>query len=253
MKKCLTLLAAFIALILTIGCSTYHYVSFNSELPQDFRNEMVSDLDSVIVRHLFSEDNQILFEISNRSGQMLYVDKTRSFLILGEESFPIWQDVTHTNLAGKITESGQYSNRSFINAHSTSIRDLAVVAIPPGTRISESAGVIPNINYDEKSDHEKVTIPGRGAGFNGKVYRYNEDNSPLSLRVYLTLYFDQDFVSRLTIDERFWVSEIVKTDMGPGYRNEALINMVVQTNDSGDKAAGFFFIGALFVVLFVAM
>ncbi|TCO09582.1 hypothetical protein [Natronoflexus pectinivorans] len=253
MKTHLTLLSLLGLIIISSGCSTYHYVSFNSELPQEFRNDMVLDLDSVIVRHVFTEDNQILFEVKNQSGQMIYVDKTRSFLIFGDESFPIWQDLTHTNMSGTITESGQYSNRSFINAHSASIRDLAVVAIPPGTRISESAGVIPNINYDEKSEHDKVIIPGKGVGFNGKVYRYNEDNSPLSLRVYLTLYFDQEIDSRLIIDERFWVSEILTTDMGPGYRNEAMINKVIQTNDSGDKTAGLFFIGALFVVLFVAM
>lgn len=61
----------------------------------------------------------------------------------------------------------------------------------------------------------KFTLPYANRQIQAKKFAFAPNNSPLSFRLFLTYATDEQQKNRFTVDEAFWISEIITTDVPP--------------------------------------
>ena len=195
--------------LLLCSCSTYYGAIMNTKDTYTIKNEngeFVVEGDSLdVIYNFFGQNAPILIEVINKMSKPLYVDWTKSGLMI--------DDVPTTYI-----ESGKPSNENDLKLIDFAYfldnsDDLSYVK--PYSRLSKQILELTNFNFQKINDslYQNWNTEADSWGENKRysTIRYIEDNSPIYLRTFLTIYEDslkgQD---AFYYENDFYLSELVK-------------------------------------------
>lgn len=198
------------------SCSSYYYSILSSNDSIGTRNNLgdfVQETDTVSISYSFNgEDAPISITIYNKLNEPLFIDWTRSALIV--------DDVANVYYDGPMsvegmTESVFLDNTSWGSFSGAISLPKGVSFIPPGSRIEESPLKLANFPYDKISNEEylKEDVPVRNGTVSVRTKEFTEENSPLYFRSYLTLYtgdHNGKQTKSMFFERSFYVSKLIK-------------------------------------------
>lgn len=233
------------------GCSSYYYSVLSSTDPAGERNErrdFIQETDTVRIAYSFNgEDAPVTISIYNKLNEPLFVDWTRSALII--------DDVATSYYDAKAVVEGETSTSSYSTAYPWGCRsgdtytsgrgsfagNISVPAgvsfLPPKTKVEKTPLRLADFPFDKipKDAYRKQRF-GRANGgeVTMRVKEFTEADSPLYFRSYLTLYTDPatgaGVAKTLAFERSFYVSKLFKTG-----------NVPPSTFSSDQQQAGDFF------------
>lgn len=172
-----------------------------------------------ITYDLWGENGDIVFTVLNKSDKPLYLDWSKSSLIKGQQSFKYWRDVSYSSASfeGVSYDSWLFSNidlkRIKGRIYTVESKPVKVSFIEPGTIVSRRFSPIEekfvhDFDEDYYTEEKCNSMPSRQI----KIYSesFDEANSPLQFRNFLTFAFDQSFSSEFSIDTEFYISKVSK-------------------------------------------
>lgn len=188
------------------GCSRFQYFALESDTRTGRSHEFVREDSLVRVEYNFhGENGPVQISVFNKSTQPIFVYWKRSSLIIGEERYPYWQDEATVHLN---SVSYRWPTDYWASAYTdgTIRRQEDVSFVPP----SSSATIL--------SRHFLQThLPLLPNTDNNKGVRllFGRSQSPLEFRSYLTISLDDQGHQAFVIEDNFWVSEVVETNVTP--------------------------------------
>lgn len=246
------------------GCVTYQYMTVNSKnIAANDRREFIMENDSIRVKYNFNgEDAPINVEVQNKMDKPIYVDWSRSALIINEKAIsyvpsnvPVSGSVTTTTTNWPRT-AGAYRNSTSVGDFSGTVgvaRDMDF--IPPGSYKSKTPLGVTNVFYPDAREKAKRIPVTLNTGYSGTamVKQYADSSSPFRFSSYLTLYTEGAPDKPVVFEHEFFVSEIWTTTLAP--HNFRFINdkhgdrFYVRTTNAFGKVAGGFGILAGFALI----
>lgn len=176
---------------------------------------LILDNDTLTLRYNFaSERGRMAISIVNKLNQPLYVDWKRSSFIVGQNKMGYWHDVSDVQLSGSGTSYSSLYSRYTIGYLAGSIsREDPVGFIPPQTKLEKQQFVVlpigsVSVRGPFEIRQEKAKWIDRKKPVDVKTYAYDDNQSPLTFRNYLTLSTDKDFKTEFHIDTKFWASDV---------------------------------------------
>lgn len=240
-----------VLLCVCASCTTYQYATISSPLSSQTSDTFIAENDTAKIAYEFSGENgPVKISIYNKLQIPLYVDWSQSALIVNNNrksyvnknaSIDAQLNSTQTRWLSSTTQTG--SIKGEIKSHEVS------GFIPPQAWARESQLTL-------KSDF--FQFPSQTTGkemkhVNGVITRsvsYPRENSPLSVRSYLTLSTQTDFSSPMHLDHEFWVSEIIQTQSTPkNFPARPNRFYIKKTNNTG----AYVLVGAVGVAAIVVM
>lgn len=192
-KRCLKVLLtgkslfllSCISIIMLSGCSRYQYISINSKLYQNEKNEFVNENDTVMIKYTFPGENfPLTITIYNKLLQPIYIDLERSPVI-----------INNFQITGYIYN---YEQISFI----APLSSVTVISNPLRNQF---------INLNPTDSLTNVPIVTNV----GITHSFSEETTPMYFRSILALTTHEDYTSPTFFDYSFWVSDIFQTMAGP--------------------------------------
>lgn len=214
MKK--TLYFLFTIILFSSCSSTYFYSTLNCFDERTIKAEngdFLLDNDSLWIAYSFNGENApVRITVFNKMNKPLYVDWSRSALIINDVAYPYTGE--------SISMSGQsYNHEIFGDMQGLTLTNFSgalelpkyVSFIPPKTMITQSKLRL-NANFEginkkaykkgHMGDKDAVAVKVEHASFSG-------DDSPLAFRSYLTTYTRED--KPIVYEHEFYISNITKT------------------------------------------
>lgn len=227
MKNRLFLLGLVSLLVMLTSCSSYYYSvvsASDGKGERDRRRDFVEETDSVRISYSFNgEDAPVSITIYNKLNEPLFVDWTRSALII--------DDVATSYHDAKATVQGETESETYRWSHrwSDSYSSFAgeftlpkgVDFIPPKSKVEKTPLKLTNFQFDRipNEEYQKSEFPTSNAGTKLLLTKeFTPEDTPLSFRSYLTLYTADkegkpDRVA--TFERSFFVSKLLKTGNVP--------------------------------------
>jgi len=251
-----TLFFASFFLLSLSSCKKYQYLSVvgNSYNEQSMENRI--ETDTLVIKYAFKGDGcPVEITVFNKSNQPLYVDWSKSSVIMAGQRFSYWTDASAIKTNTESSEIRWTKNYSTTSSSTKGIivKNERVSFIPPNAGIVYNPISLKNswIEMDETTG-QKINVPCDVESMNGTFYRFSEDNTPFGFRSFLTISTNEQFTNPRFFDSNFWVNEVIETQASP----ENLLN-TFPNQFYNSKATGFgAFMGgvamAIGVVLIVA-
>lgn len=235
MEKRMFLLIA--ACLLFSSCSSYYYSFLNSNDENGAKNEdgdFVTENDSVRISFSFyGKDAPVFISIYNKMNEPLFVDWQRSALIIDDNATSFYQETVPVQGVTESYSTYGYSDGGFSGEVTIS---KGISFIPPRSKVESNTLKLSNLPFENipKEDFTKQKFAKSNTDV-VNVYRitYDEENTPLRFRIYLTLYTLSENgkeEKRFSCDRSFYVSELIKTG-----------NVPPTSFQAGKKQAGDFF------------
>lgn len=211
----------FILLILFSSCSSSVLLLETQSNDLTWEDEVYAYEDDFvrITYDLWGEHGDIVFTVLNKSDKPLYVDWSKSSFIKGQQSFKYWRDVSYASASfeGVSYDSWLFSNidlkRIKGRVYTVESKPVKVSFIEPGTIVSRRFSPIEedyahDFDEDYYTEEKCNSMPSRKV----KIYTetFDEANSPVKFRNFLTFAFDQSFSSEFSIDTEFYVGKVSK-------------------------------------------
>lgn len=210
----------FAFLFLLCGCSKYQYVTMSSSIPKDDDKKFVLSNDTLTVKYNFLGRNcPITIELHNGQSRPLYVDWSKSAVIIDGERFSYWADEARINAA--VSTLGIRWNDEFTSSVGTISGTISkserVSFIPPQSYISATPLWLKNsfFNLKNEQNHTRVNLYTTDGVVKANRYSFEVLESPLAFRSFLTVSFSEDFSNPVYLDHTFWVSDIIESAVGP--------------------------------------
>lgn len=223
MKTVLYLLG--IVFLLSSCGSTYYYSTLDTSslnMAKADNGDFIIENDSATVIYSFNGmDAPIYISIYNKTNKPMYVDWQRSALIIEDEATSyMGQNIP---ISGYTESSSIRYNRTYSDSYG-SFSGMATIPknlsfLPPNTRTSNVSLKLTNFNFNSIRDDKyieqnmykasMVTKDGTQTG-QVKAIVFNEDDSPLRFRSYLTMYFGEE-MTPMVFDESFYMSHLIKS------------------------------------------
>lgn len=217
-----TLLIMCIAIGLLSSCSTYqmNVLSSINTVHNERTGEFKLENDSVKITYSFAGENvPIRINIYNKLNEPIYADWERSAFVMNKKSTSYADGVLQVDGTVSSTSIGRgihYSDGS-INAQVTLPQNLTF--IPPHAQISKTITNVDGREFQYIPDtlFTKSKLPsGFGGDLKVKLARFEQGNSPLFFKSYLTMYILNNNVQKLiTYQNDFYVSEAFRSSLGP--------------------------------------
>lgn len=192
-----------LTLFLLPSCgSTYFYTSLKSldyDMEQNEEGDFISENDSVLVAYWFNgKDAPVFINVYNKTDEPLYVDWTRSSLIIGDEA------MSYQGHIGNISdEYGYGEDKSFI---------------PPHSRMTFNTMPFYGLSFQniDKNRYRRSTVPDKeGSLQKVEITDFNEISTPLRFRSFLTMYRVPE--KPFSAEHSFYISRIIKSkNLTPG-------------------------------------
>lgn len=214
------------------ACSSYYYSTLRSDDGTGIRDEagdFVQENDTVRISYSFNgEDAPISITVQNKSEVPLFVDWTRSSLIIDETATSYYD--TNMPVSGS-TESqsvamgdGYHDSEGSFDGHLSVPKGIDF--IPPRSRVERAPLRLSAFTFDEIPKEAYVVEQMKvasGSTVKVRSKTFTEADSPLRFRSYLTLYAgDLQGTARKTMvfERQFYVSRLLKTGNVPPDRLE---------------------------------
>lgn len=214
MKK---ILYQLIILISLTSCgSTYFYSTLNSESENTWKDDdgyFITEVDSLDVIHSFKGENApIMITVFNKSNQPVYIDWSRSAVIIDGVANSYNGSAVPLESAILNAEDELLSTRTNLDVPLSIPNN--VTFIPPFSSIDYQTLSLANFSFekiDNKEYQNRKMGNKKGHSSTVKMLNFSISDSPLRFRSYLTLYKDKDPKSPLIVDEEFYISSLIKT------------------------------------------
>lgn len=217
-QKCL-FLAAMILFFLS-GCSRYQYISVIGDTHQNKQKDFVVENDTVKIVYSFSGVNfPVTVEVYNKLNKPVYVDWTKSALIVDGNSVSYWQDAARLegSTNGYVIGGRNGVEYTFGSVDGTIYKNEKVSFIPPKSYIKTTRFYLKGRFFSTKKNESK-----RSESFNSSngldwrdIYIFNRENTPLNFKSYITLSTDKNFSKEFHFTNSFWVNNITQTMASP--------------------------------------
>lgn len=165
--------------------------------------------DEVELSYNFWQGKPIInFTIFNKSPKPIYIDFDKSHFILNGESYDYYEDIEQVSSVSSAKGVSSYYNYGLLHTNSiesqvsTKYKRKRIVQIPPKSYIRFSDNV--NLNYS--IDNCETAIIKKG---NPYILTFEEKNSPVQFRNYITYSTDVNMSNLAVIDNDFWVSKVM--------------------------------------------
>ena len=202
------------------GCMKYQYSTIDSNLNRNAKNEFLKENDSIQVIYNFNGHNgPIGISVKNKLDKPLFVNWKRSSIIMDGKSDTYWRDQS------ALTASSSGYELNWLNGITTSRGTISGTLSRP----DEISFIAPNSYIKSsllnlKSDFFKINksvkpmqtdINSTTGSKSGYIYYFDDYNSLLKYRSYLTFSYDADFSRPFIFQDEFWVGEVMKTTLSP--------------------------------------
>lgn len=210
------------------SCSSYYYSTLSSsdrEGDENMKEGFIQENDTVRISYNFYGENApVSITIYNKLNEPLFVDWTRSSLIIDDEATSYYNE--SVAIQGNI-ESDSYSDmyrwgRRTSSTYGGSVGTFSgevtlpkgISFIPPRSKVNKSSLMLSNLPFDNipKKEYTKVGVPKvNNEVVNVLIKEFTEEDSPVRFRSYLTLYADNPDTAPMTFERSFYVSRLMKT------------------------------------------
>lgn len=202
----------FLLLIFFLGSCTsskYYYSTMSSDDPYILKNgkgEFVIADDSLeILYNFYGENAPITIGVDNKGSQSVFIDWRRSGVIIDGKSGTFREPVDEE----KYDEAAEYGR--FLNDP----EGLSIVK--PYSRLNTQVLELSGFRFEQIPDEkflETYTVADRKG--NNKQYKnisYSEEDSPIHLRIFLTIYENTEAIhTPLVYETDFYMSELIRGD-----------------------------------------
>jgi len=232
------IILAALLIVAMSSCSTYQYVTLSSpQVPKNDKNEFIFENDTMkLVYNFHGEGGPMNLTVYNKTSQPLYVDWKKSALIEGNQPTSLFN--RNVQISGTSTTSNNYP-RTRLTPRSSSVVNLSfdlpegMDFIPPGTHINKELATLVATaeplkgTVAENSKQEKQVGPDGMTVIKWKRASFEEGQSPLTFKSYLTFVLGQNASLEFSIQHSFYVKEVLETHNGP-----ELFNLYGQGGDN---------------------
>lgn len=228
MKKSLIII---VFVFLLSSCrSTYFYSTLSSPdepVEKVDNGDFLFETDSLWIAYCFKgEGAPMQITVFNKSDQPLYIDWSKSALII---------DNTAITYGGeKLEINGEWDAALLENASAEGSFDGTVSLpkdvsfIPPQSMISEiPVNLNPSFDHIDKKKYKDIQfVDKKGFAQSAKRLDFEQNDTPLAFKSYLTLYYDPSQL--MAYEQDFYLSSLIRTSsISPG-------NMPDNLTDRGD-------------------
>ncbi|MFZ5971556.1 MAG: hypothetical protein ACOYXA_08175 [Bacteroidota bacterium] len=218
------LLTGILLLALFIGCSRYQYVTLNSTWKTDSAQSFTFENDTLKIQYGFAGRNgPVQLEVLNKFNGPLYIDWSKSAVIVGDKMQTLWRnevsfEATSNSYNALLTDPASLAQTITTGRMMQAPR---ISFLPPQAAIRLVAMPLQSTFFKPlpKATARKVGL-NNGAS-SGSVYSFSQENSPMFFRGYLTLSSSENFSNPITLDNKFWVEEIMQTSTEPALVKKA--------------------------------
>lgn len=218
------------------GCSSYYYSVLSSTDPAGERNEQrdfIQETDTVRIAYSFNgEDAPVTISIYNKLDEPLFVDWTRSALIIDDvatsysDAKAVVEGETSTSSYSTTYPWGRRGSDTYASGRGSFAGNISLPAgvsfLPPKTKVEKTPLRLADFPFDKipKDAYRKQQFGMMdGSEVTMRVKEFTEADSPLYFRSYLTLYTDPAAdagpAETLTFERSFYVSKLFKTGNVP--------------------------------------
>jgi len=219
----LFLLSATSLLLLT-SCSTYAYLTLNSDEVQkkNEKKEFVWENDTLSITYNFNgEDGPMKIKVYNKTDQPLYIYWKKSALIFNENSISLYNRTV--NISGAIsTYSGNRrlsTGSSFSTLNASFDLPEGMDFVPPKTYFNKELLNVQQTNIPDLKTMSNIPLQKikTSQEYTIKLRRalYNQSQSPVRFKTYLTFILGHNAVEEFSIEHSFYVAEILQVNDEP--------------------------------------
>lgn len=221
MKKGIINILLVASILITPSCTaTYFYSTLNVEEPNVEKvdnGDFFFENDSVWIAHSFKgEDAPILISVYNKLDVPMYVDWSKSALILDGIAYPYATSKAHQSGVGESVTYGDITAYTQTIYNGTIDLPKHIDFIPPKTRVVHQ-GLRLAAKFDEISDskYNKVKmVDSKNQLNNVKRIKFDYTNSPLHFGSYITVFTAPGKLQAYR--SNFYVTHLIKTKISPG-------------------------------------
>ena len=219
----------FVCVVFLTACVKYQYSTVSSNLATTDHQEFYLENDSLKIKYSFwGYGGPVTISIYNKLNVPLYVDWKQSALVLNDLSHTYWQNKSSL----QADEYGyQVALTPLVSSTSATISgeiraDEATSFIAPNAYKQVNMLLIKpdftKLEGSHKPERVKIyTIQGPRTALR---YAFQQEDTPLKFRSYLTLSSEPSFAHPLVFESEFWVSEVMQTGTSPEKYMDERIN-----------------------------
>ncbi len=222
MKTLPTLLSLSIMLSFT-SCTSYYYSQLSSnniEVEKAENGELVIENDTVSIAYSFYGENApITITIHNKINRPLYVDWTKSALIIDDVATAYKESnmyISGTSNSSGYSDGGSPSDWRYNSSEGkfsgtiTASNDAQF--IPPKSKIVNTPLELTDFPFDNypNNKYKKKNFYGKNGKREIKVMNFTEENSPLCFRSFLTIYDPINPSQPMSFENQFYISQLTK-------------------------------------------
>ena len=218
MKTLFSFSSLLIVAVCFSSCLRYQYITLASDTPQNKAKEFVIENDTLTLKYSFSgEGGPMHIYVFNKLTTPIYIDWTKSSIIRDNQSDGY---VTgYATLSGTVTGASYRAGNNY-SLNSASVNgnihsDIETSFIPPKTFIEVSKKLVHTqfIELPLTKREKKQTKTSLGSVINIETINFDEANSPLKFRSFITVSTDNN--NSFHFDNRFWASETMESVSNP--------------------------------------
>jgi len=224
-------------LLLCSSCSIYQYNVLSATTPGKEDEPFTFENDTLRVSYYF-DDGHSKIEIFNKSTKPLYVDWSRSALIVNGESRSYWNGESVVNL--QTIESRSVINPIYQKGTTTGTisNGTPITFLPPDSKARNIPIALPDVWQTMKRTE--------------RFKRFSEGDTPLKFRSYLLLSQNQDFSHPIQMDHHFWLAEVHQFNQEPKVSRKQNAWMTSKLSEGGAAATTVVIIAGVIGVIAIA-
>ncbi|NML23062.1 hypothetical protein HHL16_19445 [Pseudoflavitalea sp. G-6-1-2] len=242
------ILASLLFLVISVsGCRTYQYVSVKSnQLQQNDKSEFVAENDSVQISYSFKgEDFPLSIRFMNKLNKAMVIDWNRSSLIINGQAYGMLPQEAKTK--GQAVTVGSTIPRpapvSYTDFSAVTTMPPDGETVPPMSFVARESKKLTTRFLELPAGNTitpvatKVEMP-KGSTLNVKMFSFEEKNSPMLVRTFLTTLMETDGkIQTVTHEHAFYVSSMFRTNRDP-YRTGWKETYTAKASVGGEVLAG---------------
>jgi len=246
--------ASFFLLSLS-SCKKFQYLTVVGDFYKDQTNENLIETDTLLISYNFNGDGcPVAITVFNKSNQPLYIDWSKSSVIINGQRFSYWTDASTIRTNTESTEIRWTKNFSSTSSTTNGVivKNERISFIPPKAGIVYIPISIKNSWIEmDYSTGQKINVPCNVESMNGMFYSFSEENTPFQFRSFITISTNEQFSNPRFFDSNFWVNSIIETQASPESLLNTFPNQFYNSKASGFGAfmGGVALTGVIFLVL----
>ena len=232
----------FLLLIMFSACTRYQYATVSSPLKQNLKREFVHENDSIrVVYNFHGAGGPVQISVHNKLDTPVFVNWQMSSLIIDGQSSSYFDNVStlQGSSIGTEVEWAQGFTTTNTRFSGTISQDENVSYIPPGRYVTVAPASLRNTLFKRNPTlkPQRKSYATLSGASSGRSYNFDRSNSPLHYQSYLSYSTDAKFSTIATVEDDFWVSEILETFDKPN----KILNMEDRQADTfyNSKLTGF--------------